>query len=175
MPYSSATRARAQFLMNTSHQGWIRPANEHAIGWPLMTKARFQCEARPSTSSFAKKAMRQRCGSGGISHHRAAAVPADATGEHSRNNRQLSVASPCCFAAATHTPPCTLCLCVAGGVAVRCCCSPGAGFGAERLVLLDALLGLTCLLCSGNTSHKLQLCFWLGARQVGRPCDCWTA
>eukprot|EP00775_Hariotina_reticulata_P002465 gene2465-2768_t len=35
-----------------------------------------------------------------------------------------------------------------------------AGFHAEQLVLLDALLGLCCLMCGGASSVKLQLCYW---------------
>lgn len=56
--------------------------------------------------------------------------------------------------------------CGAQGVSlpdVAAALSPGqghAGFGAEPLVQLDALLGLACLLSSGSNRDKLQLCFW---------------
>jgi hypothetical protein len=34
------------------------------------------------------------------------------------------------------------------------------GYSSELQVQLDALLGLSCLLSSGSTHSKLQLCFW---------------
>lgn len=34
------------------------------------------------------------------------------------------------------------------------------GYGPDLQVQLDALLGLSCLLSSGSTQDKLQLCFW---------------
>jgi hypothetical protein len=34
------------------------------------------------------------------------------------------------------------------------------GYSSDLQVQLDALLGLSCLLSSGSTHNKLQLCFW---------------
>jgi hypothetical protein len=45
-------------------------------------------------------------------------------------------------------------------VAVLAPSSGLSGFQAEQLVLLDALLGLCCLMCGGSSPVKLQLCYW---------------
>lgn len=44
--------------------------------------------------------------------------------------------------------------------AAALCADAAAAYSADLGVQLDALLGLSCLLSSGSTQDKLQLCFW---------------
>jgi hypothetical protein len=45
-------------------------------------------------------------------------------------------------------------------VVSQLCVCARVGVPAVLQVQLDALLGLSCLLSSGSTHEKLQLCFW---------------